>query len=363
MTAYTPNFSDTRVINRCRHALGFVLGVMPSENSDAKAWSTRYIDKYLGQSQTSLSKYLRQTLLTCVSDRYNKDTGECKTYTRNEAGIGYVKYKLGLTKTHQKLAAPGYMGEIDRQLVTEFVIRAHRTEIDTGDFEYKQVNHRLFNDIQNVKSCYRSDIMAQQGYNWDYDIQTCAPVLLLQLSRQCGNDLWLPHMADYISNPQSVRAQVAADFEITPKAAKSLINSLFCGAVIGMSKKFATSAMLDQDPDKIMLAKQHDIICGLRSEIKTMWSYIVDSGLWITRRRKLESGRLCPVTCRDRWMVYFRLECLVIKSCRDYLASKSIRHLLEHDGFRCDHEIDVSDLSSYVFNSSGYDVIFQGGKV
>ncbi len=363
MSEYMPNFTDARVIKKCRHALGFVMGVMPTESSGGKAWSTRYIDKYLGQSQTPLSKYLRKTLLICVNDRYSKDTGKCKQYTRSDAGISEIKHRLGLTHTPKKLANPDYMGKQDRDIVTEFVIRAHKKEIDTGDFAYKQSHHRLFNDIQNVKSCYRQSIMAEQGYTWDYDIATCAPVLLLQLSRQCGNDLWLPYMDDYINNTQSVRNTISHDFEIDTKTAKTLINSLFCGARIGMSNEFATSSMLDQDVSKIMLAKQHDVIQGLKAEIKIMWSYIIDSGAWVSRSRNLDNGRLRPVSCRDRWMVYFQLESMVIKACRDYLANKSIRHLLEHDGFTCDHDIDVSDLSSYVFNNTGYMVTFKGGLV
>jgi hypothetical protein len=63
-------------------------------------WSTRYIDKYLGQQTNNLGKWLRKHLLVTTSHKYNKDTGECKSYTINRDGVQYViEYMQGNKQT------------------------------------------------------------------------------------------------------------------------------------------------------------------------------------------------------------------------------------------------------------------------
>ena len=86
---YIPNLNDPRIIKRIKTALGFVRGCMSETKSHA--WSTRYIDKHLGQQNHNLGKYLRNHLLIETRSTWSKDSGVCKEYKLNLEGYEYIK--------------------------------------------------------------------------------------------------------------------------------------------------------------------------------------------------------------------------------------------------------------------------------
>ena len=89
MKNYKPNFNDPRTLSRIKHAYGFTKAVM-SEDKPTN-WSSRTIDKYFGQHQHKLSKYLRKTLLICTNSRYDMNNGKCKSYKINSSGLSFIK--------------------------------------------------------------------------------------------------------------------------------------------------------------------------------------------------------------------------------------------------------------------------------
>lgn len=355
---YTPNFSDPRVAKRINTALGFAVGVLSVRES--RPWSTRYIDKHFGQHQHPLSKYCRDTLLICTHTHWDMDRGKCKQYRLNALGVAHLKeqqyYHAPRGHVPEQLKTNWQDPLYDNWLVEKLISEQFSEEIAIGEFKYRESHHRLWNNLQNYKRCFRKPYLSKQGYRFSYDIEACAPTIIEQLSRRYHCDLWMPHLEEYLQHKDSVRNSLSNDFELDRKTTKILINSLFCGARIGLSGQFATSVMLDNDVSKILLAKQHPYLTGLRADIKTAWSYIIDSSEEISRRRNADSNRLIPVSSKDKWLVYFKYERYLINAIAGYLKQRDIKFFLEHDGWSCDSEIDQTELVEHIKTQTGFDV-------
>lgn len=368
---YIPNFNDPRVQSRITHALGFVLGVMSTDTP--KQWSTRFIDKHLGQSQRPLGKYLRDQLLICVDTKYSKDLGTCKSYILNEIGVLQLKQQLINKKESNqqiklcngdpngsnidnKLTIPTLYPSVsevqyDSYLVNKFIEKEYKNQLETGNFDYNFKSNRYWHNLQSVKNEYRADILRNYGYQYNYDIEACAPTLLLQHSRHLGNDIWLPNLDEYLNNKQDVRQKIAKNAELDEKQAKVLINALFCGARLGNNKQFAISQLLNHDKAKIEYIKQDKYIKELRQEIKTIWSYITP-----TMTRVVKNKRLKPISSRQKWAVYFEQECKVISAIKRYIKQKQIKCFLEHDGWVCEQKLDQQQLLDWVKQHTGYEI-------
>jgi|DEB0MinimDraft_6_1074348.scaffolds.fasta_scaffold29624_2 hypothetical protein len=355
---YTPNFDDPRVIKRIKDALGFSLGVL--SETESRPWSSRYIDKYFGQAQGNLASYLKNSLLICTNHHYSfgGTVSKCKEYKLNPAGVEYLKQQLYYSKAVTDMPLTlntNWNNPIwDNFLVKKIIEKEFHDELQSGDFKYRESHHRLFNNLQNYKSIKRNSALADHGYKYSYDISACAPTIIEQLSRRYGNDLWMPYYEEYLTNKHAVRQNVSKDFELDMKRTKTLINSLFCGARIGLSPQFSTSILLDNDVSKILLAKEHEFVQGLKQDIKTAWSYIIASEQEIPRRRKIENNRLLAVTSKDKWVVYFKYERYMINQVSKYLKQKHIKHFLIHDGWSCNREIDKVELEQHLFDTTGF---------
>jgi hypothetical protein len=372
---YAPNFNDPRVISRITHALGFSLAVMSTDKEHP--WSTRVIDKYFGSQRNDLSKYLRSTLLICTNQRYNKDTGECKSYKLNQLGVDYLKQVLtnsmgsndskesnGMSKNHYNnsllILYPSVVEvgspQFDQLVVASFVHKEYHNELNSGKFEYTEKSSRLWHSFQSVRSVHRKPILANYGYIYEYDIVACAPTLLLQYSRQLGNDIWLPRIHEYLENRSLVRTRLAKEAELDVKDIKVLINALFCGAKLGCNHSFALSHLLNHDLAKITFLKQDTFLSELKEEIKIMWSYLNQEIPRVKKTDKNGKLRLVPISSRDKWNIYFRLECEVMTSIRKYINTNQLKCFLEHDGWSCQDKINIEQLMIHINNDTGYDV-------
>jgi len=357
---YTPNYNDPRVVKRIIHAIGFSLGVMST--TKPHPWSTRYIDKYFGNQSHDLSKFLREQLLICTNDRYNKDLGQCKEYLLNERGVDYLRGKINMDKSQEDLlkqhnnthiiTTPS-VSQVPLE-IRHFVKTEFADELSTGNFNYNEKSNRLWHNLQSLKSQYRKPIFAEYGYEYNYDIQSCAPTLIMQYSRQLGNDIWMPAIQRYIDNKHEVRTELADKTGLDIKTVKVLINALFCGAKVGYGEYFQLSELVNHDRGIIEFLKQDEYITELRNDIKTCWEYIIPE---IPRRRDAKTNRLKPITPRDKWHIYFRLECEVMTSIRKFISSNNqLKCFLEHDGWVCNQELDTNKLNLFVLEETGFDV-------
>jgi hypothetical protein len=216
----------------------------------------------------------------------------------------------------------------------------------------------LWHPIQNIKKDYKKSIFATHKLNYQYDIDTCAPTLLHQYSHKLDMDLYLFALRKYLMDKQMVRNQLAKELDVSPKVIKVIINALFCGARIG-NGDFAIAQLLNNDIAKIQWLKQNEFITELRSDIKTMWSYIEPSMASATKTTKSGKERKVALSSKKKWQLYFELERQVLNQVQDYLRLTKNRFFLEHDGWATEHQINEHELNQYIRNNIGFDVKFK----
>lgn len=357
---YTPNFSDPRVRSRCLRAIGFVTGVM-SETKE-RSWSTRYIDLYLGNQRNDLSKWLRSQLLTVTDDFYKFNSGDqksiCKKYLLNARGSRNLRDKLEID-THS-----------DYPIVVEVIRQDHSEELSTGDFTYQDKSNRLWHPLQRYRKEHKRQVLEHHDFKYHYDIECCAPTLIHQFSQQIPEvvvnnkwlqgpmDQYLEHIDYYLRNRQTVRQELAQGLQLPTAAAKEIINALFCGATISNNRHSDIYHIVMGDSARIVYLQQHEFIQNLIREIRVCWSCI--RPIMQKRTKRMPSGRekLCRITCRQRWQVYFQQERRVLDVIRVYLEQNDVKYFLEHDGWSSSKAIDLAALQQFVFDRTGYRLNF-----
>jgi len=172
-------------------------------------------------------------------------------------------------------------------------------------------------------------------------------------------DLYLSALNVYLTHKTQIRQQLAEEMEVDVKTIKIIINALFCGARIGLNPDFAISQLLNNDAARIEYLKQNNFINELRGDIKTCWDYITPTMYRTSIIDKNNKSRLLPINSKQKWARYFDLERTILNSVVNYLTSHQYHYFLEHDGWACDHLILVNDLSDYVFEQTGYRVVFE----
>jgi hypothetical protein len=372
MKNYKPNFNDPRTLSRIKHAYGFTKAVM-SEDKPTN-WSSRTIDKYFGQHQNKLSKYLRDTLLICTNSRYDMNNGKCKEYKINPCGISFIKeILLGNTSIVQldsmddnntitTTLYPSVLQvgmQLDRKLINNWCIREFGEELRTLNFNYKDKSNRLWHPIQNIKKENKKIILAEMGLGNHYDIEACAPNLIKQYAEHTGMNEPLTALNEYLNDKSNVRTRISKQLEVPTQITKVIINALFCGARIGNNPDFAISQLLNHDNARITWLKEDPYIVQLRADIKTCWDYIEPHlpKSYITTSNGIR--RKAPLTSKRKWNLYFEQERKVLNQVKTYLQLTNNRCFLEHDGFVTEYELDIDDLKSYIENTTDYNLNFK----
>ena len=332
MKKYKPNFNDPRILSRISHAYGFTKAVM-SEDKPTN-WSSRTIDKYFGQHQHKLSKYLRDTLLICTNSRYDMNNGKCKEYKINPCGLSFIKeILLGNTSivhmdskddnntiTTTLYPSVSQVGmQLDRKLINNWCIREFGEELRTLNFNYKDKSNRLWHPIQNIKKENKKIILAEMGLGNHYDIEACAPNLIKQYAEHTGMDEPLTALNEYLNDKSNVRTRISEQLEVPTQITKVIINALFCGARVGNNPDFAISQLLNHDSARITWLKEDPYIMQLRADIKTCWDYIEPHlpKSYITTSNGIK--RKAPLTSKRKWNLYFEQERKVLNQVKTYL--------------------------------------------
>jgi hypothetical protein len=360
--AYTPNFRDSRVQARVRRAIGFAAGVMSADRS--QSWSTRYIDRWFGQQQNSLSRYLREHLLIETDGHWNKDTGVCKKYQLNTQGMVALAAAVGID-IENKHNTPLY------PIVLQVAESEYKKELSTGEFVYNDQSSRLWHPLQNFRRDAKRAVLEQNGYEFHYDIESAAMTLIHQHSQRIPEvildgqwlqgpmDLWLFALRDYLQNRHQRRAELAAAADIDTDTAKRIINALLAGAKLAANPTTEIFQMLNSDLARLRFLQQHDGLTALRADIKTCWDYIQPT---LPRRTRLQANgreRRIPLTSQQKWGLYFDLERRVLNEVREYLRETSNAHFLEHDGWSCQRGVDLEQLQQRINERTGFRVEFE----
>lgn len=349
---YTPNFSDTRVINRIQKAVDFVIAYQSNKHS--KSIATRYIHHkdHLGNARNELSKYLKNILFIEIDSNWNYQTGKCKKYLIDAVGLEYLSNALievpNLSWEEYRKASTNKVAVQDKMLKAsaDNIIKAHQEEIETGNFVYKNKSNRNWHPLQFIPSSIRSDKFAKLGYNHNYDIECCEPTLLLQYARKQGLTKETPYLDYLLSDRSSFRKAIAEDCSITEEQAKSIITSLFNGGIL--AKSYSNTILRDilkYDFNAMTRLQNCILLSSLREDIKEMWSSIKSNMSAITSKR---------LTCKDKAKLYRELEEDVMGHIVKYLKRDKVLYFIEHDGFRTNHLIDIELLEGYIRSRTGY---------
>jgi hypothetical protein len=345
---YHPNINDPRTRNRIKQALGFARGVL----SDTKphGWSTRYIDQFFGNQSRPLGKWLRSQLLITTNDHWSKDLGLCKQYILNREGWERVRSLL-FDNIYSN-----YPIVTEVQLVKETFQEKFNKELKSCDFTYKDQSSRLWHPLQNVRKEFRVEILADAGLPYQYDIECCAPTMILQHSRVCGNDEVMFALNGYLRNRHAIRRMLARQTEIPEDAVKVIINALLAGAPLSLRPTTDLYKLLQGDCARIEFLKQHHYLVALRKDFKKCWDYINQTlpQRYVTTKRGVT--RRVPLNSKRKWGVYFDLERRVINSVRTYLLEGNNKCFLEHDGWTCKNELDEGEIIKHIKQHTGFEI-------
>ena len=336
---YEPNWTDPRVLIRTQQAMAFVKKYL---NETTPKWlSTRWINHPDNFGSHELSKFLRNKLLICTDDRYNKFTGKTKHYLLNQTGFDEINQLLcnNINNTYSVAQVPERI----------------QTELSTGVFAYNDTSSRLYHPLQNYRRTDKQALLAADGYLYNYDIQCCAPSLIWQYAQRLGMDLYPRAIREYIVNRKQIRNDIATQAEITEQQVKRIINGLFQGAHISRYTQSLVYRELSGDLARIEFLKQMQFIQELQADIKTCWSYIRP----VVAKRTIETKtgtRLLPITGKQKTAVYRDLERLVLNSIRIYLNQTDNQFFAEHDGWTSRQPVDVSALVQHIKLQTSFDI-------
>lgn len=322
--SYQPNIKDPRVIASLRKAYTYAIAHFDYEKESMH--SMQAISKRFGQAQKDKSKWLMKTLLICTDHHYSEAAGISKKYILNKEGVELIQSMLGIVVTKQAA-------------IEETYIEEYAEEFQTGNFTYKESSDRFFHPLQNIKSDNKKILFYKQGYNHDYDINCCAPTLLYQEALKCGLEPQ-PIIHHYIENRTEIRESLAVELQTTPKIVKGIITALFQGAKLG-TNEYSSIYREYNDTALIRRIQQNEYITKMRESIVLMWK-----ALPIADRR---SGRL-------KNDLYRKLELQVLKAIVSFLKKTNNKHFTEHDGWKCEYEIDEYQLYRFVKEKTGYNI-------
>ena len=323
--SYSPNFQNPQVHRRIAKSLDWCNAYL-SQNK--KHWlSYNEIEKQFGSLHRPLGKHLKNSLLICVNPYYSNLTESvCKTY------------KLNLDGYHTLCQAIDYE--------PKFKPSAEVLEtLDTGEFEYKTIGHRLYHPLQNLPKRIKRPLLASKGYRHEYDIECCAQTLLLQHAQQLGFAKPTPALDQYITDRTSVRSELIARTQLDSKTIKQILTALLNGSNLSCWYTNSIFAYVNYNKEMIQFLKEDHYIQQYITDVRGMWKEI----------RKHQSLRYKErFNAKMKSELYRFLEESVRVVIQRYLKKTKNRAFVEHDGWSCQTAVDTERLCYEVKRQTGF---------
>lgn len=381
MNKYQPNFNHAKVKARIQRALAFIEQTFRIKSAEVYL-NRNTIDHRdnLGISSNNLSRYLRDVLLICTDSSYRFDSGsnKPKRYRANHLGVSFLREILDGTTTttnwyeyrdlikQQHYTTHNNVLLRQQNQLADRLFEKYQSEIESGNFSMRQRSNREFHELQNIPRDIRAVKFAQQGYCFDYDIETAAPTLLLQRARNQGFDKPTAIIDYFLQNKNQIRMIIAQDCEITYAQAKQVITALFQGGRISC---FHTNRIyketLNYNRAAVTALNQNPLVTALKQEISLMWRAL---GKNLPREQYQDSRGITKtrmISGRTKAEIYRQTEEVIMKEIKKYLKKKEkgIRVITEHDGWRCDRIIDRDQLTTHVRRTTGYLINIDYNKI
>jgi hypothetical protein len=317
-TKYEPKWVDHRIIWKVNKVLAWCEF---SLDDTPRSFHSTTIRKVFGTKQTMpLTKYLMANLLI-RSGNYEVG-GKGFDYSLNRHGFDKIKSKLSI-------------GPQPTNYYVDTLVPAHlEAQAKALDFKYNLKSDRYWNGLQNIKRDKKYDFWCAHGLPFNYDIEACAPTILLGLATNYGlNHLVGQPINDYLSNKEPLRCRLAALLDIDYQDAKHLINSLFNGARLAATPYCAAYRLIGS---KMQLLQADPEVRLLRVAIKSMWTLIGRKSRTSVRQSK------------GKWALYFNYERQVLDIITAALREQNIKFFTEHDGFRTNLAVNTSAIEQVI---------------
>jgi hypothetical protein len=320
----TPNFNDPRVQRRIKASIDWV-SVYLKPNKDQ--WlSTREIQRKFGSQSRALGKWIKEQLLICTNTYYSTASGKCKQYKLNQDGY------LNLC------ASINYQPQI--QLTPK-----HQQELNTGNFEYKEVSNREYHPLQNLPKRIKKPLLTSKGYRHEYDIQCCAQTLLLQYARSLGFSKATPALDRYITDRTSVRDQLSQRLELDTMTIKKILTAILNGGSISIWHENMIFSYVNYNKLMIHELRKDTYIQQYQSDVRSMWKHLrgtqcLDKGERFNAKMKSE--------------IYRSLEESVRVVIKRYLKKTNNVAFIEHDGWSSHKPVDIERLKYEVKRQTGF---------
>lgn len=338
---YTPNFNDPRVARRVKDAIVFCKKYLREDKP--QALGTRYIDKIFSSQRRDLGKYLREQLLICCDERYNKDLKITKKYLLNRTGL-------------ELLEKNGACNNIITAYSVAEVSDKFQKELESG-IEYRDSSDRLWHWLQHHKREEKQQVFHHSGFLHNYDIVCSAPTLLYQYSSQVTpGKKPLTAIEHYIKYRAEQRQRLAFECELDTHQVKKMLNRLFQGGQITAYTQSECYKELAGDLAKIKFLQQDQFLTELRRDISEMWQRIKPATQKRTKTDCLGRTRSVALTTKRKTGVYRQLERQVLDAVIKYLNLTDNQFFAEHDGWITREEIDRDELVDYIRLVTGFDV-------
>jgi hypothetical protein len=385
----TPNFKDPRNLRRAEKVLDwaseFVVGkygsIVPLSLS-AKGFKkldergeviyrVPGLEEIFGPKGNATGDYLRDLLLHPVSKSYIPGE-KARTYSIKSDGYSQLE---ALVRPESALVLPYTVSSAESAV--ERLIRRHASELSSLTFSYKDSSDRLWHPLQNIRNRrtetytgpIKREFWQKFGLPHDYDLVACAPTILFQLATRAGAPaILLEGLKAYLDDRTAFRSHVAALTGLDHDDAKRLINSLFNGAKLGCNQRWSTYQLLDCDLFLMTRLMNDPQVRRLHRSIKSVWA-LIQSSRAITMRPGLLarlSGDISEPwklkTSRAKWSLYFQYERAVLDVIRAHVVDRGIRFFTEHDGFRTDREIEITELEAEILLVTGLEMSIEQKK-
>ncbi len=369
---YELNLNDPRVYKRVAHVLDWCDIYLSSDWN--KMVSFKIIDKEFGQRNSDLSKFLRYKLL----HKLGSYTPNCKNFGKlqlleyriNKEGYDELRTLIAsITVETNKNSSKSRRNKLNTVIVQHSnsnpVSYIHQVQYDKYKSEFENdvfvYNHsdktgRDYHGLQTMKREYKKEFWNNVGYSYDYDIEACAPTLLVQYAEQLGLPrIIISNIYDFIENKDAERLRLATLLEVDISTIKQIINALFNGAILAANTQCSIYELLGYDLGKMITLQQDKFVTGLRRHVKNAWNKI-------RRHLKINKGLQKKWIRGEKWGIYYNLEKRVMNVIYTKLDEMNIAYFNEHDGFRTKVELDLNEIEKEIEEKTEFKIKIKGGE-
>jgi len=340
---YKPNYLDPRcqtAVRRIIHWLETYVGAEP--NRCLQSTILRSPEAF-GDSQ--MGRYFRNYLLVKTNPAFQPGVFS-QQYRVDGLRLDRLRAKMGMEPS------PLRFHSIERRFSEQNFALA------SGEFDYNESGGRAYNGLQNINKEIKQQEFASRGYDYDYDIECCAPTLFLQRAQQIKPKMkTLEFIEFYLTHKTEVRNELCIKYNLSTQQVKQILNGLFQGGVLNTYHTNKIFGYVNKNPYKIKQLNQDEFIKALQKDIKYIWKILKDD-IKLTLKTNFKR---CLGSHKSNY--YKILEGEVMNPVWKYLKKKKVKHFREHDGFRSSEFVIPSELEQIVKTSTGYQVKFVWSKI